>query len=387
MNLVQQLGTNRRVFLKRLGSFNERSDFFAVQRYFEKIYALHYTYIGWRDRALWYLYRALYGLIYLTYVHKTYWVLTNWKGNLNSATNVLGVLWFFSAVILRVAILEWHYPLLAQLQAFLNDHSYQRGDPWSNESRSQFYRRSNRVTLAVMAVNFAEIVCFATTNVLTLEDFMLQYQGRIVGRWPLQIAYGVITMCWGATYCLGFLICYLIMATFKMEIDILLHSFEELGRNLRLQNPVSNLQKLKAIINPIAFVQYYSTYLVLADCCLILATGEMSSYSIVYVISMLVFLTEAYLLCRGVENLRNLKPRIAAALYDFDWTLQLVKPAGYRSDAQYRHVRRTFLLITAHSGQMIRFSFAGIGEISMNSFSELLEKSYSMLTFLLQFAK
>ncbi|KFB45080.1 AGAP011989-PA-like protein [Anopheles sinensis] len=144
--------------------------------------------------------------------------------------------------------------------------------------------------------------------------------------------------------------------------------------------------KLTSIINLIAFVQYYSTYLIIADCCLILATEELSSYSIVYVVSMMVFLTEAYLLCQAVEHLRNLKPRIAATLYGFDWMLQLRK-TDERNDAEYRHTRRTFLLLTAHSGQMIHFSFAGIGEISMHSFWELLEKSYSMLTFLLQFAK
>uniref|UniRef100_A0A182RMP9 Uncharacterized protein n=1 Tax=Anopheles funestus TaxID=62324 RepID=A0A182RMP9_ANOFN len=406
------LESTRIKFLNCISRYTECSDFFIIQRYFEKIYAIHYNARSWRDRTLWYLYRALYGLIYVSYVYKTYWVLHHWENSLSSA-NILGVLWFFSAVILRVVILEWHYPLMERLQTFLNDHSYQREDPWAVANRANFYRRTNRLILAVMVINFAEIVCFTATNVMKLEDFMLQFRGATIGGWPVQIVYGVLTMCWGGMYCMGFMVCYLLMCIFKLEIDILIHSLENLGKSLnsrqdltsdisdtfwdnvihrlrphmqRLEDLLIHLQLLQAVIGPIAFVQYYSTYLVIADCCLILVSHGLSSYSIVYVISMTVFLTEFYFLCHGVENLRNLKLRVATVMYGFDWTLHM-QSSNQRFSSQYYHVRRTFLLITAQSDRTIHFTFAGIGEISMNSFAQLLEKSYSMLTFLLQFAK
>uniref|UniRef100_A0A182W248 Uncharacterized protein n=1 Tax=Anopheles minimus TaxID=112268 RepID=A0A182W248_9DIPT len=397
-------------FLDLISRYTESSDFFIIQRYFEKIYAIHYNARSWGDRILWYLYRALYGLIYFSYVYKTHWVLHHWQDSLSSA-NILGVLWFFSAVILRVVILEWHYPLMERLQTFLNDRSYQRDNPWAVAKRAQFYRRTNRLILGVMAINFVEIVCFTATNVMKLEDFMLQFRGTALGGWPVQIVYGVLTMCWGGMYCTGFMMCYLLMCIFKLEIDILLHSLEDLGKSVgshqdlgsedtfwnniidrlrphmqRLEDLLIHLQHLKAVIGPIAYVQYYSTYLVIADCCFILASHGLSSYSIVYVISMTVFLTESFFLCQGVEHLRNLKLNVASVIYDFDWTLQM-QSTNQRLASQYQHVKRTFLLITAQSDRTLHFSFAGIGEISMNSFAQLLEKSYSMLTFLLQFAK
>uniref|UniRef100_A0A182SSC1 Odorant receptor n=1 Tax=Anopheles maculatus TaxID=74869 RepID=A0A182SSC1_9DIPT len=376
-------------------------------RYFEKLYAIHYNARGWYDRTLWCLFRALYGLIYLSYIYKTHWLLHHWQDSLSSA-NIFGVMWFFSAVILRVAILEWHYPLMQRLQTFLNDHSYQRKRPEVVAKRAQFYRRTNRLVLAVMAINFVEIVCFTATNVMKLEDFMLQFRGATAGGWPVQVVYGVLTMFWGGTYCMGFMVCYLLMAIFQLEIDILVQSLEDVGHSLRaahesdifwdniidrlrphmyrLEDLSINLQHLKEVIGPIACVQYYSTYLVIADCCFIVVSHGLSSYSIVYFISMMVFLTESFFLCHMVEHLRNLKPRVASALYDFDWMLQMQSSRQHLA-SQYRHIRRTFLLITAQSDQNIHFSFAGIGEISMNSFAQLLEKSYSMLTFLLQFAK
>uniref|UniRef100_A0A182U524 Odorant receptor n=1 Tax=Anopheles melas TaxID=34690 RepID=A0A182U524_9DIPT len=358
MYLTQLFASKRTQFLHRITHYTEHSDFFIMQRYFEKIYAIHYTPRGWHDRILWYLYRAMYGLIYLSYIHKTHWVLNHPQDSFSTA-NILGVMWFFSVVILRVAILEWYYPLMLRMQTFLNDHtSYQRTDPWTVGRRARFYRRTNRVILAVTGINLAETVCFTATNVMKMDEFMLQFRGAIVGGWPVQIVYGVLTMGFGGMYCMGFMICYLLLSIFKLEVDILIHSLEE----------------------------YYSTYLIIADCCLILVSHGLSSFSIVYFISMLVFLTESFLLCRGVENLRDLKPRIASTVYDFDWMLQMrCTNPGHR--AQYRHIRRTLLLLTAQSDQTIQFSFAGIGEISMNSFGQLLEKSYSMLTFLLQFAK
>uniref|UniRef100_A0A182K500 Odorant receptor n=1 Tax=Anopheles christyi TaxID=43041 RepID=A0A182K500_9DIPT len=413
MYLTQLLAKKRAKFLYRISHYTERSDFFIIQRYFEKIYALHYTARGWRDRTLWYLYRALYGLIYLSYIYKTYWVVHHSQDSFSSA-NIFGVMWFFSAVILRVVILEWHYPLMERLQHFLNDHSYQRRNPWTMAKRAEFYRRTNRVILAVMAINFVEIVCFTATNVMKLEDFMLRWRGEIVSSRLVQIVYGVLTMGWGGMYCMGFMVCYLLMCIFNVEVDILLHSLEDIGRGVRsekrlgfedgedifwnnivhqlrphmerLEELFVHLQQLKTVIGPIAFVQYYSTYLVIADCCFILASHGLSSFSIVYLISMVVFLTEFFFLCHSVESLRDLKPRVSSALYDFDWMLRM-RCSNERQMPQYRHVRRTFLLITAHSDQAIRFSFAGIGEISMNSFAQLLERSYSMLTFLLQFAK
>uniref|UniRef100_A0A182P1B0 Uncharacterized protein n=1 Tax=Anopheles epiroticus TaxID=199890 RepID=A0A182P1B0_9DIPT len=411
MNLIQHLARTRAKFLHRITHYTERSDFFLIQRYFEKIYAIHYTARGWRDRTLWYLYRTLFGMIYLSYIYKTYWVLHHWQNSISSA-NILGALWFFSAVALRVAILEWHYPLMERLQRFLNDHSYQRTDPWTVAKRAQFYRRTNRMILAVMGIHFGEIVCFTATNALKLEDFMLQFRGAIVGGLPVHIVYGVLTMGWGGMYCMGFVMCYLLMCIFKLEVDILLHSLEEVGKGLRaesefddrggvfwdnvvhqlrphmkrLEELLVHLQYLKAVIGPFAFVQYYSTYLIIADCCFILVSHGLSSFSIVYFISMTVFLTESFFLCLGVEHLRDLKPCVASKLYDFDWIMQM-RYTHPQHASQYRHIRRTLLLITAQSDQTIHFSFAGIGEISMNSFAQLLEKSYSMLTVLLQFAK
>ncbi|EAA43309.1 AGAP011989-PA [Anopheles gambiae str. PEST] len=412
MYLTQLFASMRTQFLHRITHYTKHSDFFIMQRYFEKIYAIHYTPHGWHDRILWYLYRALYGLIYLSYIHKTHWVLHHPQDSFSTA-NILGVMWFFSVVILRVAILEWYYPLMLRMQTFLNNHtSYQRTDPWAVGRRARFYRRTNRVILTVMGINLAETVCFTATNVMKLDEFMLQFRGAIVGGWPVQIVYGVLTMGFGGMYCMGFMMCYLLLSIFKLEVDILIRSLEEVERSDRLESDFGDsadifwnnivdqlrphmqrldelfiqLQHLKAVIGPIAFVQYYSTYLIIADCCLILVSHGLSSFSIVYFISMLVFLTESFLLCHGVENLRDLKPRIASTVYDFDWMLQMRCP-NPRHRAQYRHVRRTLLLLTAQSDQTIQFSFAGIGEISMNSFAQLLEKSYSMLTFLLQFAK
>uniref|UniRef100_A0A182FVS3 Uncharacterized protein n=2 Tax=Anopheles albimanus TaxID=7167 RepID=A0A182FVS3_ANOAL len=392
-----------RQLVQQLTEFTQESDFFVIQRFFAKACAIHYATCDWKNRALWYCYRALLGTIYLSYIYKTYWVVRHWQDGL-SGVIIFGVLWFLSSTIVRIGIIEWHYPLIEQLHAFLNDHLYQSGDATVHWMRSEFYRATNRFTLAVIGLNVLEIVCFAATNVLTLEDFMLQYRGQVVGGWQVQFLYGVVTMCWGGMYCMGFMVCYLLVITFALETDILIYSMERLNRRLRTQAEVNHwedvqeklrphvvrlmelfdkLLDLRAILNPIAFVQYYSTYLVIADCCFILATGKLSTYSIVYVISMTVFLAESFLLCRGVESLRDLRPRVASALYDFEWTLKLHSGLA----AQHRHVRRTFLLLTGQAGQMIRFSFAGIGDISMNSFAELVQKSYSMLTFLLQFAK
>lgn len=75
--------------------------------------------------------------------------------------------------------------------------------------------------------------------------------------------------------------------------------------------------------------------------------------------------------------------QIGTILYNFDWPRLLRFSIHYRR--QYFSVRRTILLVILQSQQSLRFSYGAHGEISMHSFAELMQKSYSMLTFMLQF--
>uniref|UniRef100_A0A182QWS6 Gustatory receptor n=1 Tax=Anopheles farauti TaxID=69004 RepID=A0A182QWS6_9DIPT len=302
---ILQLGLVRKQWEKYF-SFSHSVDYFNLFNTFGTLFTLHYNSPNPRwtiKKLLWTAYRALYLLSYLSYCYKTYWLCRNWEYSTASA-NVLGALGLCSGALLRVVLFEVHYPTIRKLQQFLNDRTYSSDDSWSSTQRSTLYRRNNAFLIVLVSAILVESLCFLARLLLTRTEFMLQYNGQIVGGSLVQIIYGMITACWGVIYVLSFIVFYMILAGFRLEM------------------------------------QYYSTFGLIADSFFVVSFEGFSAYSMAYILFALFLILEALLLCRGVEDLNDL--------------------------------------------QSLRFSYGGHGEISMNSFAELMQKSYSMLTFMLQ---
>uniref|UniRef100_A0A182NCC7 Uncharacterized protein n=1 Tax=Anopheles dirus TaxID=7168 RepID=A0A182NCC7_9DIPT len=401
-------------------TFSESVDYFNLFNAFGTLFALHYNSQNTRwtiKKLLWTFYRALYLLSYLSYCYKACWTFHKWEYSTASA-NVLGAVGLCSGALLRLILIEVHYPTIRQLQQFLNDRTYLNHDSWASRQRSKLYRHNNRFLMVLVSAIIVESLCFLARLLLTRPEFMLQYNGQVVGGYLVQIIYGMITACWGVIYVLSFIVFYMILAGFRLEMQVLARSFEQLEHTLLIDHGelillglpmddrdeqrywrdlqttlkvrikrhvelLENLRIFRSIVAPFAFLQYYSTFGLIADSFFVVSFEGFSAYSMAYILFASFLILEALLLCRGVEDLNDLNRQIGSILYNFDWPRLLRFSSRYKKE--YESVRRTILLVILQSQQSLRFSYGGHGEISMNSFAELMQKSYSMLTFMLQF--
>ncbi|XP_053675885.1 uncharacterized protein LOC128726119 [Anopheles nili] len=408
-------------YMDQFFTFSDTVDYFNLFNVFGTMFALHFNTqrsgIWTLKKLLWSAYRALYLMSYLSYCYKAYWTFNNWEYSTASA-NVLGALGLCSGALLRLVLFEVYYPTIEQLQMFLNDRKYNNQDEWARDRRSQLYQHNNRFLMVLISAIILESLCFLAFLLLTRPEFMLQYNGHILGGPSVQIAYGTITACWGIIYVLVFIVFYMLMAGFRLEMEILVRSFEQLGQPARTSDygelvqmglPMNeqyeqefwsvlqaslikhikrhvelleNLQKFRSIVGPFAFLQYYSTFGLIADSFFIVSFEGFSGYSMAYVLFASFLILESFLLCRGVEHLNDLNNRIGMTLYNLDWSQLLRYSTRFRFE--YGCVRRIILQVIVQSQQSLRFTYGAAGEISMNSFAELMQKSYSMLTFLLQ---
>ncbi|KFB46816.1 AGAP011978-PA-like protein [Anopheles sinensis] len=408
--------TLRQKFLERFFIFSDSVDYFNLFNTFGTLFALHYDAKGPR-KLFWMAYRALYVLSYLSYCYKAGWMFNHWEYNTASA-NVLGALGLCSGAFLRMLLIEHHYPAIEQLQRFLNDRTYQGSDPsWARQRRSRMYRQNNRFLVILVSAIVLESLCFLARLLLTRREFMLQFNGEVVGGSMVQIVYGTITAGWGIVYVLSFILFYMLMEGFRLEMEILVRSFqhledslfpkhgefirtglpmceqnelafwsdlklrlnERIGRHVEL---LQNLRKLRSIVAPFAFLQYYSTFGLIADSFFIVSFEGFSGYSMAYILFASFLILESFLLSRGVEQLTELNHQIGMALYEFDWPKLMRYSTRFRRE--YNGIRRTMLLTIVQTQRSLKFTYGAQGEISMNSFAELMQKSYSMLTFMLQ---
>ncbi|XP_050080926.1 uncharacterized protein LOC126568485 [Anopheles maculipalpis] len=400
---------------EKLFTFTDTVDYFNLLNTFGTVFALHYNSEKPRwtlKKMSWTVYRTCYLLSYLSYCYKACWMFSNWEYSTASA-NVLGALGLCSGALLRLVLVELNYPTIRKLQAFLNDRTYLNQDRWARNQRSKLYRYNNRFLVVLISAITVESLCFLAFLLLTRPEFMLQYNGRVLGGSAVQMVYGMVTACWGIIYVLSFIGFYMLLAGFRLEMELLVRSFQQLEETqqlnyemictmehqdeknywnklqaeltIRIKRHVElleNLRIFRSIVAPFAFLQYYCTFGLIADSFFVVSFEGFTGYSMAYVLFASFLILESLLLCRGVEDLNDLNRQIGTILYNFDWPRRLRFSIRYR--AEYRNVRRTILLVILQSQQSLRFSYGAHGEISMHSFAELMQKSYSMLTFMLQ---
>uniref|UniRef100_A0A182N9P3 Uncharacterized protein n=1 Tax=Anopheles dirus TaxID=7168 RepID=A0A182N9P3_9DIPT len=418
--------------LQRFTTFEEGADYFGLYKTLATISAIHYDAASWRDWTLWIIYRMLPVLVNASYFYKVYRLIILPEDSASAAI-IIASAWGFTEGTLRIGIIESRYSALARIMAFLNDRSYRRQDALVRQQRAALFAENNRIQLVLVATMLMEAIWFMTTQLFSRDAFMLQINGRVVENVAVQVLYGLLSNVWGMIYVLSFAIFYIIMNTFQLEMRILLESMCSVESTVlqRTRRPIgvvdivgtsshssqsghsSNLEQrafwsilqqelnshisrhvqlldhlkiFSSIVGPFSFVQFYGTFALIADCGFILSIEGLSAHGMIYLLFVTVLVFQSFIICRGIEKINDLNEAIGQALYaGFDWPVLLRYSDCFRN--QYRTARHSLLLVIGRSQKGFQCSYGGLGGISMERFAQLMQKSYSLLTILLQFAK
>ncbi|XP_053669490.1 uncharacterized protein LOC128719876 [Anopheles marshallii] len=419
----QQIQNVFQALVRQFVTFTDQSDYFGLYRTLATISAIHYDAFCWIDRTIWIMYRFLPILVNLSYFYKAYRLILLPEDN-TSAAVVIASIWGFTEGTLRIGIIEMCYGTLSKIMTFLNERSYRRQDAIVHQQRAALFVQNNRIQFILVATMLVEAVWFMTTQLFSRDAFMLQINGHVVDSTAIQILYGLVCNVWGLIYVLSFAIFYIIMNILQLEMMILLegitnvqstvmdrtrHQIETLeasGHSSQMQQLVfwnilqpelnkhtarhvdllDNLKEFSSIVGPFSFVQYYGTFALIADCGFILSIEGLSTNGMIYLIFVTVLIFQSFIICRGIEKINDLNESIGLALYaGFNWPELLKYDQRFRS--RHAAARHTLMLVIGRSQKGFQCSYGGLGGISMERFAQLMQKSYSLLTLLLQFAK
>ncbi|XP_049295175.1 uncharacterized protein LOC125770037 [Anopheles funestus] len=420
---LRQIQTIFQVLLRRFITFNDQSDYFDLYKILATVSAIHYDAICWIDQTLWIVYRFLPILVNVSYFYKAYRLILLPEDN-TSAAVVIASVWGFTEGTLRIGIIELCYGTLSKIMSFLNERSYRCQDALVRQQRAALFVRNNRIQFTLVATMLIVAAWFMTTQLFSRDAFMLQINGQVVDSAAVQILYGLLCNVWGLIYVLSFAIFYIIMNTLQLEMMILLdgiasvqftvmnrakHQLEilepsghssqmqqhvfwgmlqsELNKNIsRHVNLLDILKEFSSIVGPFSFVQYYGTFALIADCGFILSMEGLSTNGMIYLIFVTVLIFQSFIICRGIEKINDLNEAIGHELYaGFNWPELLQYDERFRY--QHAAARHSLMLVIGRSQKGFQCSYGGLGGISMERFAQLMQKSYSLLTLLLQFTK
>uniref|UniRef100_A0A182W240 Uncharacterized protein n=1 Tax=Anopheles minimus TaxID=112268 RepID=A0A182W240_9DIPT len=393
--------------------FANDPDQFVILRHLTFLFAIQYdTSTGVLQRALWYCYRSVLMFVFGSYCYKAYWHMTHSAYSF-SMFNILGTLWIFAGALARSIIFD--RSMLARLEWFLNDRSFRGVGQRVHTARNTVQRQNNRYLVVTALVLFLETLIFLGTNLMVQPEFMLVYNGRVVGDLVIQLLYGFTTCYWGSLYVIIFFMIFVMLNVFRGEMSILVQSFHHINQVLdqfrpsldasdasiaqerEMWNKLRNLLKLnvqrhiellenlaafRTILGPFSFIQYYGSFVLIAYYCFIITYNGLTSLTVIYIGFIVFLVVESFLFCRIISSINDLHAKIGMVLYEMKWYNKLRFSTQFPSE--YRHVRSTLLIIIIRTQTPLSFTINRIGIVSMNRFAELLNSSYSFLALLIQ---
>uniref|UniRef100_A0A182YBN8 Odorant receptor n=1 Tax=Anopheles stephensi TaxID=30069 RepID=A0A182YBN8_ANOST len=393
--------------------FANNPDQFVILRYLTFLYAIRCdSPLAMWQRVLWYCHRSGLMLVFSSYCLKAYWHM-----NLGAYTfpmfNIIGTIWIFGGALVRRMLFD--RSVLVRLERFLNDRSFRGDEPAATIARRTVQRQNTRYLVGTALTLLLETFLFSGTNLMLQPEFMLTYRGRVVGGVVVQILYGFATCYWGSLYVLIFSFIYVILNAFRVEMSILVQSFEQINqilhqhcpsvsasetsiaeerklwkdlRNLLKKNVqrhvelLENLIVFRSILGPFSFVQYYGSFVLIAYYCFIIMYKGITSLTVVYIAFIVFLVVESFLFCHIISNINELNAKIGMVLYAMEWYNKLHFSKRFASD--YRHVRSSLLTIAIRTQSPLSFTINGLGTISRGRFVDLLNSSYSFMALMLQ---
>ncbi|XP_039440576.1 uncharacterized protein LOC120421434 [Culex pipiens pallens] len=369
-----------------------------------------------RQQAGWYLYQtmALYqmiiGLLDMIYA-------------LQNLTDVLAAIWYtmsFFAILLCLVkhyIVLRHYEAIHELRIFLNQQSFCSGDPaFDGKIRKRSYTVCQLLIMTVLCVIvLQQISIWIPTSqrdrTFSIPPWMSSYCG-VFFSFILQILYfGTFTVIWVSKLFSCTVVASILIIRVKTEQEILAKNFELMMQTCLEENffgsyqnsnrarkqfwdhtknhlktvldqqheLLKHLEQLKSLVEPLFFFIYYASLIIVGTVFVVILREPLSFMTMVILSSTTISALECYCLCYLLDSFKDVNETITDHMFCF--CSQLPHSGDHHAD--YVDVRATLMVVGYFCRHGMSFQCAGIGDISSAVFADLVNISYSVLTFLL----
>ncbi|KAL1401349.1 hypothetical protein pipiens_006675 [Culex pipiens pipiens] len=138
-------------------------------------------------------------------------------------------------------------------------------------------------------------------------------------------------------------------------------------------------KSLKSLVEPLFFFIYYASLIIVGTVFVVILREPFSFITLVVLSSTTISALECYCLCYLLDSFKDINETIT----DHAFCLCSQLPHSGDHHADYVDVRATLMVVGYFCRHGMSFQCAGIGDISSVVFADLVNISYSVLTFLL----
>ncbi|XP_055590108.1 uncharacterized protein LOC129742257 [Uranotaenia lowii] len=370
------------------------------------------------ERILWRLNRFL---IVYQYCYTIFILLATTKDENFLMVFIIRTIMLMTFTRCLISNVQWRYHIAAitETRSFINGRRSHSGDQaFDDRIRSSFQKSSHIVFLAVLAMSIGDQIVLFLPN---------SYQDLVLGYYDLTILFGsntarllqsgmtfMHTIIWISMYFSCTVAFTTLLTGLRTELEIIAHGFEEIHSRVmadlrpkeshsaviapeeisqflkyfknHLQPLVNHqmevtraFQNLQQPISNIFFVVYYNDVIVIGSLMFSIVTIGMSPLSWIFSSASLAFLMECYWWCSVVDSFNDVYENIA--LHSFELCAKLPFDESCRKD--YIKLRSSLRIIHQQAFSETVLSCGGVFRINTGVFVELVNFTYSMLTFLL----
>ncbi|KAL1373504.1 hypothetical protein pipiens_005157 [Culex pipiens pipiens] len=139
----------------------------------------------------------------------------------------------------------------------------------------------------------------------------------------------------------------------------------------------------KQILKPCLLLYYYSLLMVNAFIICSVKNGYFKDFASSAIIMAVYFNVDFFIICYNMSQVDDLCSEVGKRIYNLPWPYKLTKTE--RFVREYRSIRSTMMVMMMRAQAGMTFSCGGFFEMSIGKFGELMDLTYTMVMFVLQF--
>ncbi|EJY57788.1 AAEL017277-PA [Aedes aegypti] len=366
-------------------------------------------------RTAWNVYRTLLG-VHVLLMSRKIWSVFQTEDNFQLIANnmlmCVGCLIIFARCIFIVRSSEQ----IKIVRRFVNERKFKADDSFAMTVRQNTYNNTIIVTVVMILNCVVQSGMILFTELGEAESLLLPFyleglsssENRII-----QKLYSGMFSVYASYASTNFLAVYLPMSTLKVELKVVVDAFEKIvhrvdertvGKNMQpledLNEAVfweilrdeltqcirahgavlARVKALKKLTDPTFLLLYYMTMLFIAiGVIAVLFTPKFDSFNTISLEYTFRYTMEWYVLCYLVSNFNEEHNDIAKKLSQFHWGVDLRYSKRFARD--YKQIRSMVLMVIMQSQKSLNFSCGGLFELTMGSFTAVINKTYTLTTY------
>ncbi|KXJ78651.1 hypothetical protein RP20_CCG003919 [Aedes albopictus] len=397
---------------KHLTKLKPGRDSFFLLDYFLVLAGIHLLTRNGYLRTVWNFYRALLFIHVVLMTRKVMEIFQTEDNFQLIANNMIMCVGCF-IIFARCVFIVTSFKQVNSIRNLVNRREFQANDPTAMAIRQSAFNNAIFVTLFMAMNSLTQTFMVLFTDLGKTESLLLPFD--LVGlssseNFILQRIYSGMFSIYVFLASTNFLAVYLPLTALKAEMRIVVYSYSKITNQVEdrmsglghdavddsneahfweiLQDELTQcvrahaavldkVGEFKKLSDPTFLLLYYMTMLYAAiGVIAVLFTPKLNTFNTISLEYSMRYMLECFVFCHVVSNFNEQHNNIVNKLSQFHWGVDL--RYSKRFSREYKQIRSMVLMIIMQSQKSLNFSCGGLFELTMGSFTTIVNKTYTL---------